>query len=137
MRTLIFLAATLLPGAASFAQTPSADRSAPALACTLENVTYDSKEIVCPLPQQSPGAIYRLQVNFSGGHDDTQASLAPTLNDTALSCGEASKTRLIGEDGNVSLYCAFRQARSDAKQVLRAKVTWSHAEYVDYEFSVR
>ena len=112
--------------------------AAPIPACAVENALYDTRDIVCPLQAGAPGRVYRLQVNFSGGHDDTQAALVPTLNDAPLACAVASKTRLIGEDGNVSLYCEFRLAPSDdAMQVFRAKVTWSHAEYVDYTFSAR
>lgn len=136
MRSPFIFAALSLLVTSSRVSAPN-DRPARNPGCSVENVLYDTLEIVCPLREAQPSLVYRFQVNFSGGHDDTQASLLPTLNDSPLACAVASKTRLIGEEGNVSLYCEFRFAANEAAQVFRAKVTWSHAEYVDQTFSAR
>ena len=63
------------------------------------------------------------------------ASITPSLDDVPLACDKGSKISLMGEDGDVSLDCRFSMAeKPGTKKVLRVKVSWSHAQYVDFEF---
>ena len=81
------------------------------------------------------GQRFRLTVNFAGGHDDTNLRMASYLDDDALVCDPGSKTRLIGEDGDVSVTCVFSvPARTEGRFVFRSAVTWSHAQYTGYGF---
>ena len=59
----------------------------------------------------------------------------PSLDDAALDCDKGSKISLMGEDCDVSLDCRFSMTKKPGtKKVLRVKVSWSHAQYVDFEF---
>ncbi len=105
------------------------------LQCESRAPGYDSMEVKCPLEPSAAAQRYRFKVNFSGGHDDTKASIAPALNGAPLVCGEGSKTSLFGEDGEVSLECRFSiAAKSAAGQAFDVLVSWSHAQYTDFEF---
>ncbi len=100
--------------------------------CESRSPTFDSREITCFLPA-SGGGRFRLRVDFSGGHDDTMAAMSLSLGGVALACEPGSKTRLMGEDGDVNLFCAFSLDPRAAATALRAVVTWSHAEYTGHE----
>lgn len=97
--------------------------------CQVLDPAWDSEEIVCDVDAAAHPGPWRLQVDFAGGHDDTLASMAPLLDGAPLACAEGSKLRLEGEDGDVSLHCDFRVT---GRQVLRTRVTWSHARYVGF-----
>jgi hypothetical protein len=52
-----------------------------------------------------------------------------------LPCDEGSKTRLMGEDGDVSLVCRFSTSTaSRSNQGLVVQLTWSHAQYAGFSF---
>lgn len=70
--------------------------------CESRDLTFDSKEITCSIPASPGKSLPRLVVKFSGGHDDTMASMAVQVNGEPFTCGAGSKLRLMGEDGDVS-----------------------------------
>jgi len=105
--------------------------------CELREPTFDSREVECSLNPSPDLRRYVLRVNFSGGHDDTMAKMAPVLNGVALNCEDGSKTSLMGEDGDVSLLCFFSARGGPKTSNLVAAFTWSHAQYVSYSFAER
>lgn len=127
-----------LAGAATSGTPPvaaTASSSAKPL-CESQASGYDALLIQCPVGPSAAPQRMRFKVNFSGGHDDTMASMTASLDDAALACDKASKTRLMGEDGEVSLDCGFSTPGKPGAQILRVKVTWSHAQYVGYELNM-
>ena len=57
-----------------------------------------------------------------------------TLDKVPVDCAAGSKTKLFGEDGNVSLVCHIRvRGPSSIRQVLGVALLWSHAQYVRTE----
>ena len=129
-------AATPVATATTSTAAPAALPSAAKPVCESQAPGYDSLLIQCPITASARPMRLRLKVNFSGGHDDTMASMTTSLDDTPLVCDKGSKTSLMGEDGDVSLDCGFVVAeKPGTKKVLRVKVSWSHAQYVDFEFN--
>jgi hypothetical protein len=112
----------------------SAHAATPATACRVVGQTYDSKEVQCLLPRAEPAGRHEFVARFSGGHDDTQASIVTSLDQQPLACEAGSKKELLGEDGNVTLFCRFSVgAGVGADGVFKATIRWSHAEYTDYQ----
>ena len=78
---------------------------------------------------------FRFKANFTGGHDDTMASMTATLNGGPLTCGEGSTTSLQGEEGDVSLECRFSMTeKAGTKPIFGVVVSWDHAQYTNFEF---
>lgn len=121
------------------AQTPSAaipGTSLKAAACVETDRMMDWREITCALPAGASPKRFSFRAMFTGGHDDTSASIAPELDGQPFACGEGSKLSLFGEDGKVSLSCQFdRSALPAASARLKVLIKWSHAEFADYDFS--
>ena len=140
MRTIVLLLAI---GAfcvtAANAQTPAAatpGTSLKATACVETDRMMDWREITCTLPAGTVPKRFSFRAMFTGGHDDTSASIAPELDGQPFACGEGSKLRLFGEDGNVSVHCQFdRSTLPAAGAKLKVLIKWNHAEFADYEFS--
>ena len=86
------------------------------------------------MPAATAPQRYVFTARFSGGHDDTMARLQPQIDGAPLACEAGSKTELVGEEGDVSLHCAFTGVR---EAELRVTVRWSHAEYTDAALAVR
>ena len=106
----------------------------PSLTCTEEAQTYDSKVVLCAIPQLTETRSYRFIARFSGGHDDTRASIQTSLDGRPLTCEDGSKTESFAEDGDISLNCRF--VLSGAPGIhpsLRVTVRWSHAEYTNFD----
>ena len=101
------------------------------LPCTTAAPTWDSREVACRVPAAQR---YVFTARFSGGHDDTMARLQPQLDGAPIACDAGSKTDLVGEDGDVSLHCAFTVERAAE---LRVTVRWSHAEYTAAALAAR
>jgi hypothetical protein len=101
------------------------------LACKSQWSGGDFVQFSCPLPARGTEGRWRFKADFAGGHDDTSASMTVTLDNVPLDCDAGSKTRLFGEDGDVSLACSFR-VRGDigAQPVFGVALLWSHAQYV-------
>jgi hypothetical protein len=105
-----------------------------AAACSETNPSGgDIRVVTCRFPA---GRTHRFTARFGGGHDDTSASLAATLDGRATDCDVDSKMRLFSEDGDVSLHCRVT-AGGDAAGVhtLVVTVLWSHAQYRDFVFA--
>lgn len=95
----------------------------------------DTRDIECPLNPTGTRQRFGFKTNFSGGHDDTTASMTATLDGLPLACEEGSKTSLMGEDGDVSLKCNFSvTGKPGTKLILRVTLSWRHAQYTDFEF---
>lgn len=106
-----------------------------ALACESEKAGGDLLEVTCPLDASGITQNFQFKVNFLGGHDDTMASMTATLDGLPLSCAEDSKTRLMGEEGAVSLHCRFSMAKdTGTRHLLKVRIEWSHAQYADFNF---
>jgi len=94
-----------------------------------------SRQVEYRLDGSEGTASYRFLARFTGGHDDTVASLEAALDGGPDACGPGSKTYLVGEDGDVSLHCRIAPAdRAGAPRVLRVVVRWSHAEFIGFEW---
>lgn len=79
----------------------------------------------------------RFKAHFSGGHDDTKASMSASIDGDSVECEPGSKTRLFGEEGDVSLECVFSVAGgANQLRVLKVAVLWSHAQYRDFELDL-
>ncbi|MGQ0698022.1 MAG: hypothetical protein ACT4PZ_07240 [Panacagrimonas sp.] len=105
------------------------------LPCDWQPPVGDRLDVSCPLEASGTTQRFRFKANFSGGHDDTMASMTPALDGSPLVCDEGSKTDLFGEDGDVSLECRFSMTeKAGTKHVLGVKLKWSHAQYTDFQF---
>ena len=95
----------------------------------------DKRDVSCPFVASGKEQRLRFRVNFIGSHDDTELSMAPVLNQQALSCEPGSKLTSRFEDGEISLECSFTlKAKAGAKHVLDVAILWTHAQYADFEF---
>jgi hypothetical protein len=121
------------PGSGAAAE-PAAPQSARTVACSSTSTGGDLRAFTCPLGATGTLQRFRFKANFSGGHDDTMASLTATLNGAPFACDAGSKTRLMGEDGEVSLECRISiQEKAGTQHVLGIVLLWSHAQYTDVE----
>jgi hypothetical protein len=103
------------------------------VACAVESGPGDVVNINCPLDGSATTQSLRFKAHFSGGHDDTRASLTARLNDQSLACDDGSKTELEGEEGEISLECRFSlSAGAGTKHVLSVQVRWHHAQYTNF-----
>ena len=130
-----------LSSALAFGGEPDTRAIAPTsnkLACTSQSPGGDFRTISCPLnAPPSSARRFRFKVDFSGGHDDTMASMALELDGSPLGCEPGSKTQLMGEDGDVSLECRFAaRGAASAPGVLTVRVKWSHAQYTDFALTL-
>ena len=103
-------------------------------ACESQSPGGDFVQFSCALPRDGSARRFRFQAHFTGGHDDTSASMVLTLDDAPLACDAGSKTRLFGEDGDVSLVCRFSIAgragsAAGGRVMLGVALLWSHAQY--------
>jgi hypothetical protein len=133
--TVLALAATL-PFIGNEANAGDAAKAADKVPCESSQRPGGRLDVACPLPAAGAAQRFRFKANFSGGHDDTMASMTATLDDRPLACDAGGKTRLQGEDGDVSLECLFAvEGRGGAKALLKVAVSWSHAEYQNVELA--
>lgn len=103
------------------------------LACDSHG-TISERDIVCHMT--SPEArSFRFKADFSGSHDDTTASLEASLDGQPLQCMEGSKTELAGEDGDVSLLCRFALAGSPDSRRVTVRLSFRHAQFVDFQLA--
>jgi hypothetical protein len=125
---VILLAAPLL---AIGMQAASAETK---ITCESPPAPGDLREIRCPLVASGNAQRFRFKANFSGGHDDTRASLKASLDDSPLACDPDSKTSLFGEEGDISLECGFSMTgNADRVHILTVTLLWSHTQYMDIE----
>ena len=98
--------------------------------CVRQAGAGNKLELQCPLAASGLLRRFRFKAYFSGGHDDTVASLTATLGGMPLACEPGSKTSLMGEDGDVALECGFSIAEeAGGEHILRVMLSWSHAQY--------
>ncbi len=117
-------------GSSSAASLPGQENTA----CESVSPGGDFVQFTCALAVSAKNRYWRFKADFAGGHDDTSASMTLTLDDAPLDCLEGSKTRLFGEDGNVSLVCHFRTLGTSGRPpTLGVSLLWSHAQYVRTE----
>lgn len=142
MRSIALLLCAL-PLTAALAQAPAlppvptGGTSIKAAACEETDRMMDWREITCTVPADAQSARFSFRATFTGGHDDTSASIAPELDGKPFGCGNGSKLSLFGEDGNVALFCQFDRALLPAAPArLKVLIKWSHAEFDDYDFAL-
>jgi hypothetical protein len=100
------------------------------IACESSTLGGDMFDVRCPLPATRSAQRYRYEVHFSGGHDDTRASLSPALDGSVIACDEAdSQLRLLGEEGDVSLACEFEAGGGSPAPVFSVRVLWHHCQH--------
>ena len=105
-------------------------------ACESQSPGGDFVQFTCQLPARTGEQYWRFKADFAGGHDDTSASMMLTLDGAPLDCEAGSKTRLFGEDGDVSLVCRFRvRGAAGVPLLLGVSLLWSHAQYVRTELA--
>lgn len=105
--------------------------------CEVESPGQDSREVSCVIPASPEAQRFEFVVNFSGGHDDTSASMQAALDERPLGCEENSKTSLFAEDGEVSLYCRFTVASAPQSARLKIAFRWNHAQYTSFVIARR
>lgn len=93
-------------------------------------------QVQCALGEEHASRKFKFEVRFSGGHDDTRASLSGTLNGKPLACDEGSKPELEGEFGDVSIHCEFVSEAIPGGQELKIAVEWRHAQYADFQLEL-
>ena len=132
------LAALLCLAGTATAQTAGNSGGTAHSPCVSRTTGGDYLEVDCPLPSAAEPVRLRFEADFSGGHDDTVASMKLAIDGEPLACDTGSKTHLMGEDGDVSLQCDFSTAaKSAAAGVLHVELIWSHAQYTRYQFVTR
>jgi hypothetical protein len=118
------------------AVTAGSSAAAEVLTCDTQSAGWDRHEYRCPLTANGTEQRLRFKADFSGGHDDTEASIAFTLDGAPLACSQGSKTNLFGEDGDISLECNLSvTGPPGTKRMLGATVKFSHAEFVAVNLS--
>jgi hypothetical protein len=133
MRWSAALIALTLPSLA-LAEGASTTATQHPLQCESQTPRPDRRDIRCALSASESAQRYRFKAHFSGSHDDTTASLTPTLDGQPLTCNAGSKTQTEGEEGDVSLECRFSITQSgSAAQAFRVVLAWHHAQYMAFE----
>ncbi len=106
--------------------------------CETPEAPGDRREVTCSISVAAVPLSLRFKANFSGSHDDTMASMTATVDGEALTCNTGSKTELMGEDGDVSLFCDFKiLAKASKPKVLKVVLSWRHAQYEGFELEAR
>ena len=99
--------------------------------CLVETETNNSKLVACDMAATaSAGAAQVFVANFSGGHDDTDVSIKPSIEGASEACLAGSKLSSFGEDGDIRLHCAVAGPGR-----LRVAIRWSHAEFTDFQLA--
>ncbi len=141
MRTRLSLVFCGVVGCVAHGAVAGAPLTAPAKQsepiCSVRDATASSQQIECTLTAAAETQRYQLQINFTGGHDDTSASMSPTLNGVPLVCDAPAKLTLFAEDGDVSLVCRFTlMGKPGDRYLLHTVVSWNHAQYAGYVLGV-
>src|SRR5262245_61988655 len=103
----------------------SYSRAAGPWQCESQPAMGDALRVECVLDPAGSAQRYRFRANFSGGHDDTTASMTLTVDGAPLACDAGSKTSLQGEDGDVTLECRFPRPKTvGASPVLGVLLIW-------------
>jgi hypothetical protein len=98
----------------------------------------DMRNVTCVFTASGSNQHVSFKVRFLGSHDDTQLSMTSSLNKQPLTCGPGSKTSSRFEDGEITLECRFSvKAKADSRQTLEMGIVWTHAQYDDFEITVK
>jgi hypothetical protein len=125
-RALLLFTLTLCVAASHAADAPAA--------CQEHKLFGDERRFECAIDAMRGGTPPRFVALFSGGHDDTMASLKVQADGADSVCGAGSKPELMGEDGNVSLLCHLPvSGLSAGKHVITVHLRWSHAQYEGFK----
>jgi hypothetical protein len=99
-------------------------------ACQEHRLFGDERRFECTVDAAAGNVPPRFIALFSGGHDDTMASLRIQADGADTACGAGSKPELMGEDGNVSLLCHLPLVQlSPGRHLVTVNLRWSHARY--------
>jgi hypothetical protein len=102
--------------------------------CQEHKLFGDERRFECAVESAPGGTPPRFVALFSGGHDDTMASLKVQADGADSACGAGSKPELMGEDGNVSLLCHLPVGGlSPGSHVITVHLRWSHAQYEGFK----
>jgi hypothetical protein len=122
------------PICTSAAAEPAAAPTPQNVSCEPQSELGEIREVNCPILGSGEIRRFRFTVTFLGGHDDTMAALKATEDGHPIDCDQGSKTRLMGEDGEVSLFCTLSLKHDPGSaHVLGFTATWTHAQYKDFE----
>lgn len=120
------------------------------LMCMLAGPVHAADDVACTIPTSNPvRVVYRcvltakdpvqklqFKAHFSGSHDDTELSIALTLDGLPVSCAKGGKTKLNGVDGDVSLDCLFEvDGKAGSQRILGVTVNFYHARFEKVEMS--
>lgn len=108
--------------------------AAQAPACAGRSTGFGAAELACPLPASDTARHFRLQVRFSGVHDDSSAGLAAKLDGAPVHCGEGSIDRIQGDGDGSTLVCRIA-ADGGAQRTLVVNLLWYHAQPEGYELT--
>lgn len=122
---LLFLSVAAFPAAASDAT--SACVSDPGLG---------GIDVTCTITSAPTDRTLRFKADPVGSHDDIVLAMTATLDDAPLVCDAGGKTRLVGEDGEVSLDCGFTVPAGVAER-FGAHVTDHHDQYIGKGLAVQ
>ncbi|GAC1603227.1 MAG: hypothetical protein NVS3B2_07550 [Ramlibacter sp.] len=90
---------------------------------------YGSAEVMCAVEPGLAAGLLRFNARFSGVHDDSQAGMAVSLDDSPVLCSGDSMTRIAGENSGDTLVCRFKLAAAPgATRRIRVNLLWFHAE---------
>jgi hypothetical protein len=108
---------------------------APPCAVRAQTPQGEPTEIHCVIAADQPLRL-RFVADFIGSHDDTELSIAPTLNGAPLTCAAGSKTQSTAEEGEVRLECAFVVAAAKEPRALLIALRIFHAQYAAHRLTV-
>lgn len=131
----VALAAVMLAGAAKLANASNDTIAATELACEGKPQGGELINFSCPLVSSGTPQRYSLKATFTGSHDDTKLSMAPTINGETVTCDEGGKTSSMYEDGDITLECKFGvTALAGTQRVLTIRLKFYHAQLETLDF---
>jgi hypothetical protein len=133
---LVIAFLTIAPICVSFAGPPAATSMPNNVSCDSPVQLGEVREVKCAISGTGNVLKLRFTVSFLGGHDDTMASLKASEDGNPTECEKGSKTNLVGEDGEVSLFCNLSLLHEpDSSHALEFTARWTHAQYKDFELT--
>jgi hypothetical protein len=135
-RQLVIALLTIAPTCASLAGPLPATSTPSGVSCDSPEQLGEAHEVTCSISGTGDLMKLRFTVSFLGGHDDTMASLKASEDGNPTECEQGSKTSLVGEDGEVSLFCNLSLRHvGGSSHTLGFTARWTHAQYKDFEIS--
>ena len=135
-RRLVIAFLTIAPICASLADPLAATPTPNNVSCDSPEQQGEVREVTCSISGTGDVLKLRFTVTFLGGHDDTMASLKASEDGNPTECEKGSKTSLVGEDGEVSLFCNLSLTHErGSSHAVWFTARWTHAQYKDFEIS--